>query len=136
MWPFCSSAVHMPEAAGFADFDAFCRQPPAVGIQLTYSCVPAYPGHALIGDVIDTDQEEGMLVAAGVSDTLDGLKQTYAGLPDFLTQVVNAELARVPRHLSDALADQLWSIVYMPQVECVTRLFGAYRAWSGRIRTH
>ena len=57
-----------------------------------------------------------MLIAAGVSDTLDGLRRTYAGLPDFLMHVVNAELARVPRHLSDALADQLWSMVYMPQV--------------------
>lgn len=86
----------------------------------SHTCLCGCSGHALIGDVIDTDQEEGMLVAAGVSDTLDSLKRTYAGLPDFLTQVVNAELARVPRHLSDALADQLWSIVYMPQARCVT----------------
>ena len=70
----------------------------------------------MVSDVIDLDQDEGMLVAAGVSERLDALKQTYHGLPDFLTRVVRAELARIPRHLSDALAQQLWSIVYMPQV--------------------
>jgi hypothetical protein len=46
-----------------------------------------WAGHALIGDVVDTDQEEGMLVAAGVSAQLDGLKHAYRGLPDLLTQV-------------------------------------------------
>ena len=77
----------------------------------------ARAGHVLIGDVIDTDQEEGTLVAPGVSDQLDALKHTYHGLPDLLTKVVQAELARVPRHLSDALTAQLWSTIYMPQVE-------------------
>lgn len=70
----------------------------------------------MIADVIDADQEEGMLIAAGVSEKLDGLKHTYHGLPDFLTHVVEAEMARIPRHLSDAFKQQLWSIIYMPQV--------------------
>ena len=37
-------------------------------------------------------------------------------IPAWMKQVVQAELARVPRHLSDALSAQLWSIIYMPQV--------------------
>ena len=72
-------------------------------------------GHSLIADVIDPDQEEGMLIVAGVSDKLDDLKHTYHGLPDFLTRVVETEMARIPRHLSDAFKQQLWSIIYMPQ---------------------
>ncbi len=70
----------------------------------------------MIADVIDPDQEEGMLIAAGVSDKLDALKHAYHGLPDFLTRVVEAEMGRIPRHLSDAFKQQLWSIIYMPQV--------------------
>jgi hypothetical protein len=57
-----------------------------------------------------------MVVAHGISQRLDTLKATYHGLPDFLTCVVEAELARIPRALGDALRDQLWSIIYMPQV--------------------
>lgn len=32
-------------------------------------------------------------------------------------QVVEQELTRVPRHLSSLVRQQLWSIIYMPQVE-------------------
>lgn len=80
-------------------------------------------GHALIADVIDTDQEDGMMVAHGISERLDALKAAYHGLPDFLTRVVEAELARVPRELSDALRHQLWSVVYMPLVHDISSPF-------------
>ena len=43
-------------------------------------------GHLLIADVIDTDQEDGMMVAHGISERLDALKNAYHGLPDFLTR--------------------------------------------------
>ena len=79
-------------------------------------CETLHAGHHLISQVIDTDQEEGMMVAWGISEQLDQLKLTYHGLPDFLTALVEAELERIPRHLSDAQRRQLWSIVYMPQV--------------------
>lgn len=43
---------------------------------------------SLIADVIDPDQaDDGMMVAAGVCDELDALKDRYAGLPQMLTQV-------------------------------------------------
>ena len=57
-----------------------------------------------------------MMVAWGVSEQLDQLKLTYHGLPDFLTAVVERELDRIPRHLSNEQRRQLWAIVYMPQV--------------------
>ncbi len=56
-----------------------------------------------------------MMVAWGVSEELDQLKLTYHGLPDFLTAVVERELDRIPRHLSNEQRRQLWAIVYMPQ---------------------
>lgn len=39
-------------------------------------------------------------------------------LPDFLTHVVEAELARVPLQVArrNMSAQQLWSVVYLPQV--------------------
>ena len=83
--------------------------------------VDAYAGHHLISQVIDADQEEGMMVAWGVSEELDHLKLTYHGLPDFLTAVVERELDRIPRHLSSEQRRQLWAILYMPQA----RLFPA-----------
>ncbi|MEW5317629.1 MAG: hypothetical protein WDW38_008911 [Sanguina aurantia] len=44
--------------------------------------------YSLIADVIDPDQaDDGMMVAAGVCDELDALKDRYAGLPQMLTQV-------------------------------------------------
>lgn len=47
-------------------------------------------GARQVSDVIDFRQEQhckaGLMVAAGVCDELDGLKHTWAGLPDFLTQ--------------------------------------------------
>jgi len=86
--------------------------------------------HALISQVVDLDSpEEGMLVARGISPELDQLKHLYNGLPDFLYQVVGAELARVPRHLAFALPpesfnQQAWNIVYMPQVGFLLRVGG------------
>ena len=41
---------------------------------------------------------------------------TYAGLPDFLTQVVESELARIPRAFARSHPDLRWTIVYLPQV--------------------
>jgi DNA mismatch repair protein MSH5 len=86
--------------------------------------------HALISQVVDLDSpEEGMLVARGISPELDQLKHLYNGLPDFLYQVVGAELARVPRHVASALPpesfnQQAWNIVYMPQVGFLLRVGG------------
>ncbi|CAL5228160.1 g11240 [Coccomyxa viridis] len=80
--------------------------------------------HHLISQVIDTDQEEGMMVAWGISEELDQLKLTYHGLPDFLTAVVERELDRIPRHLSNEQRRQLWAIVYMPQVGFLVRIEG------------
>ena len=57
-----------------------------------------------------------MLIAWGISEQLDQLKLTYHGLPDFLTALVQQELDRIPRELSNEQRRQLWSIVYMPQV--------------------
>lgn len=72
-------------------------------------------GHGLVANIIDVKQEEGSLVAAGVSDRLDQLKATYQALPGFLTRVVEAELARIPRALSHNLSQQTWTCVYVPQ---------------------
>ena len=72
-------------------------------------------GHGLVADIIDVKQEEGSLVAAGVSDRLDQLKAAYHALPGFLTRVVEAELARIPRALSHNLSQQTWTCVYVPQ---------------------
>lgn len=44
------------------------------------------------------------------------LQGTYAGLPDFLTQVVESELARIPRAFARSHPDLRWTIVYLPQV--------------------
>ena len=73
-------------------------------------------GHGLVADIIDVQQEEGSLVAAGVSDRLDALKGAYHALPGALTRVVEAELARIPRALSHNLSQQTWTCVYVPQV--------------------
>ena len=44
-----------------------------------------------MADVIDLEQrDEGMMVAHGICDQLDGMKHEYAGLPDFLTRVRTA----------------------------------------------
>jgi hypothetical protein len=77
--------------------------------------------YAMVSDVLDFDQlEEGMLVARGVCEPLDEMKATYEALPDFLTHVVEAELARVPPHIArrnmGSASPQLWSVVYLPQV--------------------
>ena len=41
---------------------------------------------------------------------------TYAGLPDFLTRVVEDELGRIPRAFARGHPEQRWTIVYLPQV--------------------
>ncbi len=43
------------------------------------------------------------------------LQATYAGLPDFLTRVVEGELSRIPRAFARGHPDQRWTIVYLPQ---------------------
>lgn len=45
------------------------------------------------------------------------MQGTYAGLPDFLTKVVEDELSRIPRAFARSHADQRWTIVYLPQVQ-------------------
>ena len=57
-----------------------------------------------------------MLVARGVCEELDQLKQQYQGLPDLLTLMVEDELRRLPRMLRYGLSCQLWTMMYMPQV--------------------
>ncbi|KAK9821426.1 hypothetical protein WJX81_003661 [Elliptochloris bilobata] len=80
--------------------------------------------HGLVADIIDVNQEEGSLVAAGVSDRLDQLKAVYHALPGLLTRVVEAELARIPRALSHSLSQQTWTCVYVPQMGFAIRLEG------------
>ena len=75
----------------------------------------ASAGHGLVADIIDTSQEEGSLVAPGVSLRLDQLKAAYHALPGLLTRVVEAELARIPRALSHSLSQQTWTCIYLPQ---------------------
>ena len=77
-------------------------------------------GHGLVADIIATSQEEGNLVAVGVSPRLDQLKATYHALPAVLTRVVEAELARIPSALSHNLSQQTWTCVYVPQVHPVS----------------
>ena len=79
-------------------------------------------GHGLVAEIIDVQEEEGSLVAAGVSDRLDQLKATYHALPGLLTRVVEAELARIPRALSHSLSQQTWTCVYVPQARSCTPL--------------
>ncbi|GFR48598.1 hypothetical protein Agub_g10502, partial [Astrephomene gubernaculifera] len=79
----------------------------------------------LLLNMIDTGQsEEGLLVAPGVCPPLDALKATHRDLPQQLTAVVRAELGRVPRCLIRQHAQQLWSVVYLPQVGFVLRVQG------------
>ena len=104
---------------------------PAPAGQEASPCNAAWPaspaaacpaGHNLVAGVIDPSQaEDGMLVAAGVSSELDALKATYLDLPEFLTSVVESELARVPRALARAAESRLWSILYMPQARWARR---------------
>ena len=65
-----------------------------------------------------------MLIAHGVSDQLDDMKMTYAGLPSMLTHVVERELEKIPRSLRRGIMEgqQMWSIIYMPQVQPVLLL--------------
>lgn len=75
----------------------------------------------MVSDVLDFDQlEEGLMIAHGVCEPLDEMKATYQALPDFLTHVVEAELARIPPHIVRrnmvSTSPQLWSVVYLPQV--------------------
>ncbi|KAJ9533811.1 hypothetical protein QJQ45_026904, partial [Haematococcus lacustris] len=67
------------------------------------------------------------VVAVGVCEELDQLRDTYHGLPDFLTQVVEGELARVPPHIArrHSANQQLWSITYLPQVQRRLRVAAA-----------
>ncbi len=81
-------------------------------------------GHGLVADIIDTSQEEGSLVAPGVSPRLDELKATYHALPGLLTRVVEAELARIPRALSNSLSQQTWTCVYLPQARAQRACLG------------
>lgn len=57
-----------------------------------------------------------MLISHGICQELDQLKHLYNGLPDFLTKIVEEEVARIPRELRYGLASQLWTMLYMPQV--------------------
>ncbi len=50
---------------------------------------------------------------------MGGVQATYAGLPDFLTRVVEGELRRIPAAFARGRAHQRWTIVYLPQVCCV-----------------
>ncbi|GAB4818643.1 hypothetical protein N2152v2_005689 [Parachlorella kessleri] len=86
--------------------------------------------HNLISSVIDFGrEEEGMIVVSGVSEELDGMKVTYRAMPDYLSQLMDLELQRIPRELTHSLqAQHLGSIVYMPQVGFMLRLEG------GRLR--
>lgn len=43
------------------------------------------------------------------------LQATYAGLPDFLTKVVESELTRIPSAFARGHPRQRWTIVYLPQ---------------------
>jgi hypothetical protein len=56
---------------------------------------------------------------------------TYAGLPDFLTQVVESELARIPRAFARSHPDLRWTIVYLPQVCCLCECFSAFWCMRG-----
>ncbi|KAL4443274.1 hypothetical protein ABPG75_011011 [Micractinium tetrahymenae] len=89
--------------------------------------------HNLIATVIDCSRqaaEDGVLIRQGVSEDLDDLREAYCSLPDYLTQLVEAELRRIPRELSHGVEQHLWSIVYMPQVGFLMRLEG------GRLAAH
>jgi hypothetical protein len=93
-------------------------------------------GHGLVADIIDTSQEEGSLVAPGVSPRLDELKAAYHALPGLLTRVVEAELARIPRALSSSLSQQTWTCVYLPQARAQRAcLQSAWRS-PGRCLVH
>ncbi|GMH40233.1 hypothetical protein BSKO_08137 [Bryopsis sp. KO-2023] len=80
---------------------------------------------SLVNNVIDfSSPGEGMMIASGVCQELDKLKHMYHGLPDLLTKVVESELKSVPRELSRACSQQLWSIVYVPQVGYLVQICG------------
>ncbi|CAI5510800.1 unnamed protein product, partial [Closterium sp. Naga37s-1] len=80
----------------------------------------------LISGVIEFDQVCGTsqetMVAYGICQELDELKQLYEGLPDFLTEVVQEELKKMPSGLAEASESP--SIVYMPQVGYLMRFEG------------
>ncbi|KAG2497286.1 hypothetical protein HYH03_004869 [Edaphochlamys debaryana] len=92
----------------------------------------------LVRSVLDPDQDEdGLMVAAEVCPALDRLKAAYRALPQHLTQasdgvahvinkaVVESELRRVPRCLVRPNLQQLWSVLYLPQVGFVLKVQGA-----------
>ena len=63
--------------------------------------------------------------------TVSSLQGTYAGLPDFLTQVVESELARIPRAFARYHPDQRWTIVYLPQAFHLTVMcVDLYQIWN------
>ncbi|GLC72308.1 MutS protein msh5 [Pleodorina starrii] len=75
--------------------------------------------------ILDMNQaDDGMVIAEGVCPELDQLKATFRALPDFLTQVVETELRRVPRYLVRQNSRQLWTVIYLPQVGFVMRVQG------------
>ena len=54
-----------------------------------------------------------MVIAHGVSEQLDDMKMSYAGLPSMLTHLVEKELEKIPRSLRWGLLEgqQMWSII-------------------------
>ncbi|KAK9838046.1 hypothetical protein WJX74_010463 [Apatococcus lobatus] len=82
---------------------------------------------SLIADIIDFEQEDdNMMIHYNICSKLDELKISYHGLPSLLTKVVESELQRVPRELRTQLKQNLWSVLYMPQVGFVLRLDGMH----------
>eukprot|EP00210_Caulerpa_lentillifera_P001147 g1104.t1 len=79
----------------------------------------------LISDVINFDTEDGdLFVLSGICPALDKLKVTYNQLPEILTQIVEKELRRIPRFLVGKGSQDLWSIVYVPQVGYLVQVLG------------
>jgi len=79
----------------------------------------------LICEVIDFDEEaDTVSIQQGVCDQLDRLRSVLNELPDFLTEVMKEELARVPRGLLRQTSQQTWSILYVPQVGFMVRIAG------------
>eukprot|EP00898_Chlorokybus_atmophyticus_P000112 jgi/Chlat1/1100/Chrsp110S00058 len=84
--------------------------------------------HDLINDVIDFEQAAGegedTVIAYGLCEELDELKHLYAGLPDFLGQVAQLEMERLPSKLRHHYQKQGTIIAYIPQVGYTMRFEG------------
>ena len=68
------------------------------------------------------DQEEGFLIASGVSESLDELKSMHGRLPAFLNAVLARELQRIPSALVRRHEDMEWSLAHVPQHGYVVRM--------------